>query len=148
MFTFTPLLGSQSGTRASQSILELDGGVKVLVDVGWDERFDPRQLAEIEKMSLLYLSSYLHMLPLPTLVLLLIAASTSHSLLRSLFTLPHLSSLLGALSYRISTRLHPQRPLSFPAPTTQALMINLAPTSSASPLPSKRSTNTFHSSIL
>lgn len=49
MFTFTPLLGSQSGTRASQSILELDGGVKVLVDVGWDERFDPRQLAEIEK---------------------------------------------------------------------------------------------------
>ncbi|KEF61092.1 uncharacterized protein A1O9_02657 [Exophiala aquamarina CBS 119918] len=49
MFTFTPLLGSQSGTRASQSLLELDGGVKVLVDVGWDERFDPRQLAEIEK---------------------------------------------------------------------------------------------------
>ncbi|EXJ92734.1 hypothetical protein A1O3_01286 [Capronia epimyces CBS 606.96] len=49
MFTFTPLLGAQSDSRASQSILELDGGIKVLVDVGWDERFDTRQLAEIEK---------------------------------------------------------------------------------------------------
>ncbi|KIW16601.1 hypothetical protein PV08_03789 [Exophiala spinifera] len=49
MFTFTPLLGAQSNSRSSQSILELDGGVKILVDVGWDERFDTRQLAEIEK---------------------------------------------------------------------------------------------------
>lgn len=49
MFTFTPLLGAQSSSRASQSILELDGGVKILVDVGWDERFDAQQLAEIEK---------------------------------------------------------------------------------------------------
>lgn len=49
MFNFTPLLGAQSDTRASQSILELDGGVKVLVDVGWDERFDTHQLAELEK---------------------------------------------------------------------------------------------------
>ncbi|KIW51974.1 hypothetical protein PV05_10639 [Exophiala xenobiotica] len=49
MFNFTPLLGAQSNSRASQSILELDGGVKILVDVGWDERFDTRQLAEIEK---------------------------------------------------------------------------------------------------
>ncbi|KAL2418068.1 Cleavage factor two protein 2 [Exophiala dermatitidis] len=49
MFTFTPLLGAQSNSRASQSLLELDGGVKILVDVGWDERFDTRQLAEIEK---------------------------------------------------------------------------------------------------
>lgn len=49
MFTFTPLLGAQSSSRASQSILELDGGVKLLVDVGWDEKFDTRQLAEIEK---------------------------------------------------------------------------------------------------
>jgi cleavage and polyadenylation specificity factor subunit 2 len=49
MFTFTPLLGAQSASRASQSILELDGGVKVLVDVGWDEAFDSRQLTEIEK---------------------------------------------------------------------------------------------------
>ncbi|KIX09533.1 uncharacterized protein Z518_00613 [Rhinocladiella mackenziei CBS 650.93] len=49
MFTLTALLGAQSNSRASQSILELDGGIKVLVDVGWDERFDTRQLAEIEK---------------------------------------------------------------------------------------------------
>lgn len=49
MFTFTPLLGAQSSSHASQSLLELDGGVKVLVDVGWDENFDTRQLAEIEK---------------------------------------------------------------------------------------------------
>jgi len=49
MFTFTPLLGAQSTSRASQSLLELDGGIKVLVDVGWDERFDTRQLAELEK---------------------------------------------------------------------------------------------------
>ena len=49
MFTLTPLQGAQSNSRASQSILELDGGVKILVDAGWDERFDTRQLAEIEK---------------------------------------------------------------------------------------------------
>lgn len=49
MFTFTPLLGAESESRASQSLLELDGGTKILVDVGWDERFDTRQLAEIEK---------------------------------------------------------------------------------------------------
>ena len=49
MFNFTSLQGAQSDSRASQSILELDGGVKVLVDVGWDERFDTRQLAELEK---------------------------------------------------------------------------------------------------
>ncbi|OCT50367.1 putative cleavage and polyadenylylation specificity factor [Cladophialophora carrionii] len=49
MFVFTPLLGSQSNSRASQSILELDGDIRILVDVGWDERFDTRQLAEIEK---------------------------------------------------------------------------------------------------
>ncbi|OJD24880.1 hypothetical protein ACJ73_03753 [Blastomyces percursus] len=50
MFTFTPLLGAQSsGSRAVQSILEFDGGVKILVDVGWDERFDVSALAELEK---------------------------------------------------------------------------------------------------
>jgi cleavage and polyadenylation specificity factor subunit 2 len=50
MFTFTPLLGAQSpSSRASQSILELDGGIKILVDVGWDESFDTRDLAELEK---------------------------------------------------------------------------------------------------
>ncbi|KAL1967552.1 hypothetical protein VTN77DRAFT_3067 [Rasamsonia byssochlamydoides] len=50
MFTFTPLLGAQSSSsKASQSILELDGGIKILVDVGWDETFDTLQLAELEK---------------------------------------------------------------------------------------------------
>lgn len=49
MFTFQPLLGAQTGTTASQSILELDGGVKVLVDVGWDDNFDVHQLVELEK---------------------------------------------------------------------------------------------------
>ncbi|KAJ5094424.1 hypothetical protein N7456_010285 [Penicillium angulare] len=50
MFTFTPLLGAQlSHSKASQSILELDGGIKILVDVGWDDTFDTRDLAELEK---------------------------------------------------------------------------------------------------
>ena len=51
MFTFTPLLGAQSASRASQSILELDGGVKVLVDVGWDEKLDASLLFELEKQT-------------------------------------------------------------------------------------------------
>ncbi|KAL5000233.1 beta-lactamase-like protein [Aspergillus recurvatus] len=50
MFTFTPLLGAQSSaSKASQSILELDGGIKILVDVGWDDTFDPLDLVELEK---------------------------------------------------------------------------------------------------
>lgn len=50
MFTFTPLLGAQSSpSKASQSILELDGGIKILVDVGWDNTFDTLALAELEK---------------------------------------------------------------------------------------------------
>ncbi|KAE8148186.1 beta-lactamase-like protein [Aspergillus avenaceus] len=50
MFTFTPLLGAQSSSsKASQSILELDGGIKILVDVGWDDTFDPLDLQELEK---------------------------------------------------------------------------------------------------
>jgi cleavage and polyadenylation specificity factor subunit 2 len=49
MFTFTPLQGARSDSSAVQSILELDGGVKVLVDVGWDETFDPQKLKELEK---------------------------------------------------------------------------------------------------
>lgn len=53
MFTFTPLLGAQSeSSKASQSILELDGGVKILIDVGWDEKFDPSTLNELEKYAL------------------------------------------------------------------------------------------------
>ena len=49
MFQFTPLLGAQSASTASQSLLELDGGVKVLIDVGWDENFDIAKLKELER---------------------------------------------------------------------------------------------------
>lgn len=49
MFHFTPLLGAQSDSPASQSLLELDGGVKILVDVGWDETFDAEQLHALER---------------------------------------------------------------------------------------------------
>ncbi|RSL47071.1 hypothetical protein CEP53_010076 [Fusarium sp. AF-6] len=49
MFTFCPLQGALSESPASQSLLELDGGVKVLVDLGWDESFDVGKLKEIEK---------------------------------------------------------------------------------------------------
>ncbi|KAJ2896115.1 putative cleavage and polyadenylylation specificity protein [Zalerion maritima] len=49
MFTFCPLQGALSESAASQSILELDGGVKVLIDVGWDESFDSEKLKELEK---------------------------------------------------------------------------------------------------
>ena len=49
MFTFTPLLGAQSESLASQSLLELDGGVKLLVDVGWDDSFDANKLQALEK---------------------------------------------------------------------------------------------------
>jgi cleavage and polyadenylation specificity factor subunit 2 len=49
MFTFLPLHGAQSESTASQSLLELDGGVKVLIDVGWDESFDTDGLKELEK---------------------------------------------------------------------------------------------------
>ena len=75
MFTFTSLLGAQSNSRASQSLLELDGGIKIVVDVGWDERFDTRQLADIEKHAST-LSFILLMPQLLTLVPLRIAAST------------------------------------------------------------------------
>ncbi|KAM5345700.1 hypothetical protein ACJ41O_011561 [Fusarium nematophilum] len=49
MFTFCPLQGALSDSPASQSLLELDGGVKVLVDLGWDESFDIGKLKDIEK---------------------------------------------------------------------------------------------------
>ena len=49
MFTFSPLQGALSESTASQSLLELDGGVKVLIDVGWDETFDVEKLRELEK---------------------------------------------------------------------------------------------------
>lgn len=57
MFSFSPLQGALSESAASQSLLELDGGVKVLVDVGWDESFDVEKLRELEK--------YARRLPLP-----------------------------------------------------------------------------------
>jgi cleavage and polyadenylation specificity factor subunit 2 len=43
MFTFSPLEGGFS------SLLELDGGVKVLVDVGWNDKFDATALQHLEK---------------------------------------------------------------------------------------------------
>ncbi|KAL1310977.1 hypothetical protein AAFC00_001197 [Neodothiora populina] len=49
MFSFTPLLGAQSDSPASQSLLELDGGIKILIDVGWDEVFDAEKLLALEK---------------------------------------------------------------------------------------------------
>lgn len=49
MFQFTPLLGAQSASPASQSLLELDGGVKILIDVGWDDDFDVEKLKELER---------------------------------------------------------------------------------------------------
>ncbi len=60
MFTYCPLLGALSESTASQSLLELDGGVKVLIDVGWDESFDAEKLKELEK----YVFATL-LLPLP-----------------------------------------------------------------------------------
>ncbi|KAL1838526.1 hypothetical protein VTJ49DRAFT_2600 [Mycothermus thermophilus] len=66
MFSFRPLLGALSESPASQSLLELDGGVKVLVDVGWDETFDVDMLRELEKQ-------------IPTLSLILLThATVSH----------------------------------------------------------------------
>jgi cleavage and polyadenylation specificity factor subunit 2 len=49
MFNFTPLEGALSDSPAAQYLLELDGGVKVLIGLGWDESFDPKQLKELEK---------------------------------------------------------------------------------------------------
>ncbi|KAL6721230.1 hypothetical protein ACLMJK_000332 [Lecanora helva] len=49
MFQFTSLLGAQSSSPASQSLLELDGGVKILIDVGWDDNFNVEQLKDLER---------------------------------------------------------------------------------------------------
>ncbi|RPB23024.1 hypothetical protein L211DRAFT_825908 [Terfezia boudieri ATCC MYA-4762] len=51
MFHFTPLLGTQSDSHAHSSLLELDGGIKILVDVGWDEKFEVGMLKAIEKVT-------------------------------------------------------------------------------------------------
>jgi cleavage and polyadenylation specificity factor subunit 2 len=49
MFTFCPLQGALSESSVSQSLLELDGGIKILIDLGWDESFDVGKLRELEK---------------------------------------------------------------------------------------------------
>ena len=49
MFQFTPLLGAQSQSPASQSLLELDGAVKILIDVGWDDDFDVAKLSDLKR---------------------------------------------------------------------------------------------------
>ena len=49
MFNFTPLLGAQSSSLATQSLLEFEGGIKVLIGVGWDDGFEVAQLAELER---------------------------------------------------------------------------------------------------
>ncbi|KAJ6781700.1 hypothetical protein PWT90_05705 [Aphanocladium album] len=67
MFTFCSLQGAQSESLASQSLLELDGGVKVLVDLGWDESFDVAKLEELEKQ-------------VPTLSLILLTHATASHL--------------------------------------------------------------------
>lgn len=56
MFTFTPLHGAQTNSSALQSIIELDGGVKILVDVGWEESFDVGQLSDVERLMVLSLA--------------------------------------------------------------------------------------------
>lgn len=49
MFQFIPLLGAQSTSRASASLLLLDNGIKILVDCGWSEPFNVDDLSQIEK---------------------------------------------------------------------------------------------------
>lgn len=51
MFSFCPLQGALSDSSASQSLLELDGGVKILIDVGWDETFDVDKLKELGRIA-------------------------------------------------------------------------------------------------
>lgn len=47
MFHFTPLLGAQCDSPAVQSLLALDNGIKILIDVGWDSSFSPALLAAL-----------------------------------------------------------------------------------------------------
>ncbi|KAJ3554069.1 hypothetical protein NPX13_g10715 [Xylaria arbuscula] len=79
MFTFSPLLGALSESAASQSILELDGGIKILVSVGWDESFDPAKLKELEKYVAQIPSASAIAIQVPTLSLILLThATTEH----------------------------------------------------------------------
>lgn len=49
MFNLTSLLGAQSSSPASQSLVEFEGGIKILIDVGWSEEFDAKLLKHLEK---------------------------------------------------------------------------------------------------
>jgi hypothetical protein len=60
MFIFRSLQGALSESPASQSLLELDGGVKVLIGLGWDESFDPARLQELEKYVVPQYGSFLY----------------------------------------------------------------------------------------
>ncbi|KAF2664432.1 putative cleavage and polyadenylylation specificity factor [Microthyrium microscopicum] len=48
MFNFTSLLGARSSSSASISLLQLEAGINILVDVGWDESFDASLLKSLE----------------------------------------------------------------------------------------------------
>lgn len=49
MFHFKSLLGARSASSALQSLLEFDGGIKILIDVGWDVAFESEALQELER---------------------------------------------------------------------------------------------------
>ncbi|KAI7286449.1 putative cleavage and polyadenylylation specificity factor [Hortaea werneckii] len=51
MFTLTPLLGARTpSSPAASTLLELDGGIRILVDIGWDASFSSHQIiAALEK---------------------------------------------------------------------------------------------------
>ncbi|KAL8830162.1 MAG: hypothetical protein Q9191_001584 [Dirinaria sp. TL-2023a] len=49
MFNFIPLLGSHSSSDASQSLLEFEGGIKVLIDVGWGNGFEVVELERLKR---------------------------------------------------------------------------------------------------
>lgn len=167
MFTFCPLQGALSDSTASQSLLELDGGVKVLVDLGWDETFNVEKLKEIEKyvplrsyfrgriMMMankiyaldklqLYHSFSLHMrrprilLPTP------IAVKTSRSSRAFPYMRHDPSSTLAAPSSKIFThQVQPQRQRSLRVRSQRAHIylrkpLRLHKTSSFNPQPTKR----------
>jgi len=62
MFIFTPLLGAQSESIASQSLLEFDGGVRILINVGWDTSFDAAKLRALERYDTFRVSQEEHLL--------------------------------------------------------------------------------------
>ncbi|KAK9476182.1 beta-lactamase-like protein [Lipomyces japonicus] len=54
MFTFTPILGAAADddkSLACQSLLTFDSNVRVLIDVGWDDKFSPELLNELERLT-------------------------------------------------------------------------------------------------